>query len=117
MEPDTIPNEPAANGESSVDMEAGTVARTDPTNNRLVTEVGARLKAVRGHRTQREVAERVRSTKMSVSRYESGERVPDAVYLATFCTEFDVDAGWLLLGKGVPPSVTVDLPATGTQGP
>lgn len=38
--------------------------------------VGERLKALRGNRTQKEVAEALGVTMMAVSLYESGERMP-----------------------------------------
>ena len=39
-------------------------------------KIGKRLQALRGSRTQREVAEAVGVTPMAISQYESGERIP-----------------------------------------
>lgn len=39
-------------------------------------KIGKRLQALRGSRTQREVAEAVGVTPMAISQYEAGERIP-----------------------------------------
>jgi transcriptional regulator with XRE-family HTH domain len=39
-------------------------------------DIGAKIKKLRGKRTQREVAEAIGVTPMAISQYEQGERVP-----------------------------------------
>lgn len=39
-------------------------------------QIGSRLKALRGTRSQQEVAQAVGVTPMAISLYESGERIP-----------------------------------------
>lgn len=40
-------------------------------------EIGIRLKELRGSRSQEEVAQAIGVTKMSISQYERGKRVPN----------------------------------------
>ncbi len=45
--------------------------------------IGQRLKALRGDKTQREVAQKLNLTSMAISQYEQGERIPtDNIKLA-----------------------------------
>lgn len=39
-------------------------------------KIGERLRALRGDKTQKEVADAIGTTAMAISNYESGERVP-----------------------------------------
>lgn len=38
-------------------------------------------------------------SKMTLARYETDERKPDADFIIKFCEEYDVSADWLLFGK------------------
>lgn len=60
--------------------------------------LGERLKAVRYRKTQAELAAEMGLSTNTYAMYERDERVPDAVFLASFCQKFSVDPGWLLLG-------------------
>lgn len=64
--------------------------------------IGKRIKQVRQfHRvTQAEMAFRLSITKQTLSRYETGERIPDALWIQKFLNIYEVDANWLLTGCG-----------------
>ena len=64
---------------------------------------GGRLRSVRGRATIKEFADQLGVGKNSLIRYESGERSPDADFVARVCQLFDVDPRWLVLGAGDPP--------------
>lgn len=63
------------------------------------TAIGARIREVRGQSTQQELASLLGVGRVSVARYETGERTPDAVFIARFSVAFDVHPLWLLLGR------------------
>jgi transcriptional regulator with XRE-family HTH domain len=71
------------------------------------TTLSERLKQVRevAGLSQRELAERITAGGVSVSsqtvmRYEQGERVPPADYVAALSRVLSVDAAWVVLGTG-----------------
>lgn len=61
--------------------------------------IGARIREVRGQATQQDIASLLGVGRVSVARYETGERTPDAVFIARFSVAFDVHPLWLLLGR------------------
>ena len=73
----------------------------------MQTTLPERLKAVReaAGLSQRELAERITRDGVAVStqtvmRYELGERVPPADYVAALSCVLSVDAAWVVLGAG-----------------
>lgn len=64
--------------------------------------IGKRIKQVRQFHslTQAEMAFRLSITKQTLSRYETGERIPDALWIQKFLHIYNVDANWLLTGCG-----------------
>lgn len=70
--------------------------------------IGKRIKQVRQfHKvTQAEMAFRLSITKQTLSRYETGERIPDALWIQKFLQMYNVDANWLLTGCGEMKRVT-----------
>lgn len=81
-----------------------------------VAQLGARIRSVRNRLSREEFAERLGSSAVSVRRYETGERLPDAAFLAALVIEFpDVDPRWLLLGEEraavlqLPPKLAIDM--------
>jgi len=73
-----------------------------------LVEIGARIRQVRGSMTQKEFADRLGIGRTSVVRYESGERSPDAVFIARAHALLGVDPIWLLagVGGGATPALT-----------
>ena len=62
-------------------------------------ELGDRIRAVRGKASQEAFAKKVGVHKNTLNRYEKGERVPDAQFLAGMCRRFpDINPAWLLMG-------------------
>ena len=61
-----------------------------------------RLKTVRTNANLniRQFAERIGTTSASVSRYESGERIPSNAVLMAISKEFRVSLAWLKTGEG-----------------
>lgn len=70
-----------------------------PARSEEAAALGARLRAVRGDLTQLAFADRLGVEQKSISRYETGDRWPDAAFLATVARAFAVDPGWLLTGS------------------
>lgn len=72
--------------------------------------LGRRIYLVRRRaRLSREpFAKRIGISAMSLRRYESGDRTPDADTVNAIGEAFDVSVQWLMTGAGIPPS---DLPA------
>jgi len=66
--------------------------------------LGYRLKLVRGKATQQEFADRMGVDKNSIGRYERGERLPDADFLARIRQSQAVNIDWLISGEGEPSS-------------
>ncbi len=64
--------------------------------------IGKRIKLVRQfHKiTQSDMAARLSITKQTLSRYETGERIPDALWIQQFLQIYNVDANWLMTGAG-----------------
>lgn len=73
-----------------------------------LSQVGGRIRLLRGALTQAAFAERLGLERKSVSRYESGQRAPDAIALLRLMTEFGADPAWVLTGGGATPSISAD---------
>lgn len=65
-----------------------------------------RFSVLRGKRTQLEFAEFLGISRASVSFYEKGDRVPDAIILARIASRCNVSADWLL---GLTDNATSDI--------
>lgn len=55
-----------------------------------------RLKQLRGDRTQKEVSDAIGITMVSLSRYETGKRIPDIQMLYKLCVYYNVSSDYLL---------------------
>lgn len=64
----------------------------------MLEALGARLRAARGEMTLEEVAKAIGCNKISVSRYETGQQVPNAAYLLKLADVSKRSACWLLTG-------------------
>lgn len=62
-------------------------------------DLGARLRQIRAHRTQQEMAHVLGVAHRTYANYEREERVPDAEVIARLIAE-GWDANWLLTGEG-----------------
>lgn len=62
--------------------------------------LGERLKKLRGDENQTTFGSRFGASRNTVMRYESGERTPDAEFIAALCKHYSVNPSWLLLGEG-----------------
>lgn len=72
------------------------------------TEIGERIKQVRGALNQRDFAERLGVSKGSISQVEQGKAMPGGEFLLRINQEFGVDVTWLLTGmssNAVPAAV------------
>ncbi|MBE8611506.1 transcriptional regulator [Morganella morganii] len=67
------------------------------------TELSGRLQIIRGEMTQSEFAKLLGIGRTTLIRYESGERIPDAMFLQMLVLKFNIDPSWLLLGIGLAP--------------
>lgn len=61
------------------------------------TEIGARLKVVRGALSQREFADRLGTSSGRVSELEAGRAMPGGDFLIRLYREFNTDITWLLV--------------------
>lgn len=74
-----------------------------PGDDRAAEALGERIKLVRNGRSQEEFARSIGVHKNTLSNYETGNRVPDALVLLQIWKEAsDVNPGWLLTGQGDP---------------
>ncbi len=62
--------------------------------------IGNRLAEVRGNQSREAFAKKLAVHAQTLGRYEKGERVPDADFLARFCKRLKINANWLLLEIG-----------------
>jgi len=60
--------------------------------------IGERIKKIRGNENQTEFGARFGLSRSTILRYETGERVPDADFIAALCKEYDLSSAWLLFG-------------------
>lgn len=65
-------------------------------------QIGQRIRQLRGTLTQVEFAHLLGVNRISIVRYEGGERTPDAEFLAAVGERFEVDPMWLLTGAERP---------------
>jgi transcriptional regulator with XRE-family HTH domain len=68
------------------------------------SEIGERLKKARGDVSQAKITKRYGLGKNTLSNYETGVTAPKLDFLMQFIQDFNLDANWLLLGEGEPPS-------------
>lgn len=68
---------------------------SDPTSG-----FGERIRRVRGSVPMPEFAQVFGIHKNTLARYEKGESLPDAGFLAQLCKAYDISPSWILLGKG-----------------
>lgn len=80
---------------------SGQTSPAELSTEQLRADVGARIKEVRGSEDQGEFAATVGVSPGTLGRYERGERLPDAEFLAAIALKRDVSADWLL--TGAPP--------------
>lgn len=66
--------------------------------------IGARIRIIRGNVPQDEFAKRHGVNRNTLGRYEKGTNDPNASFLASLIDAYGVDANWLLLGVGEPPT-------------
>lgn len=81
------------------------------------TTIGLRIREVRGAATQQEFANQLGVGRVSVARYETGERTPDAEFVSRLNTICGVDPMWLLLGRTGGTAVAPAAPAPSDTPP
>jgi len=66
--------------------------------------IGDRLKWIRERNdfNQKELAKILKTTVVTISRYEGNDRNPSIDFLSRFGKEFNISADWLLYGEGEP---------------
>lgn len=67
--------------------------------------VGERIKVCRGALTQAAFADRLGVARKTVTRWESGEVLPDGASLLALLREFAVDPAYLLMGRQEAPAM------------
>lgn len=70
----------------------------------MTQTVGGRIRAIRGTRGVAEFADALGVNRKTVARWEADEALPDGASLLALNEKFGADAGWVLTGKGEPPS-------------
>jgi transcriptional regulator with XRE-family HTH domain len=65
-----------------------------------MSDLGNRLKEVRGRLSRDRFAEIMGVARNSIQRYEAGETTPDADFIKSVCTAFGIKSHWLLFGSG-----------------
>lgn len=64
------------------------------------TPFGARLKKIRGHKSQADFAASIGITQRAVVNYETGGRLPTGTVLRKICEQYGISEEWLLNGTG-----------------
>jgi len=69
--------------------------------------IGKRIRAARRLKSmsQQELADALQVNKSTIVRYEKGERVPDALFLARLSQITGVSTDWILKGEGQGPGI------------
>lgn len=80
-----------------------TSSRTFVSGDRVRSDVGERIAAVRGSVSQAKFADVLGVTVKTVSRWESGDSIPDGPSLLALMEKFGADPAWLLTGAGAVP--------------
>ena|GEM_PF-1251933 len=78
--------------------------------------IGQRIRETRGKATQQEFASRLGVGRVSVARYETGERTPDAEFVARISVVCGVDPMWLLVGQQRPIEAREPTPSYAVPG-
>lgn len=68
--------------------------------NTQMSRLGERIRSVRGAISQTEFSNTFGINQNTLSRYERGERTPDAEFIALICERFGISPVWLLFGTG-----------------
>jgi len=62
--------------------------------------IGERIRELRGKETQVQWEVRFGVTRDTIRRYERGTNPPDADFIAILCEAYNINANWLITGKG-----------------
>lgn len=71
-----------------------------PATLRTAKEVGEMIKEMRGERSQQEIADALGCTKMAISQYETGARIPNDTMKVSIANYFGVTVGSLFFTQG-----------------
>ena len=71
-----------------------------PATLRKTEEVGRTIKEMRGNRSQQEIADALGCTKMAISQYENGQRMPNDDMKVSIANYFGVTVGSLFFTQG-----------------
>lgn len=71
-----------------------------PATLRKAEEVGRVIKEMRGNRSQQEIADALGCTKMAISQYENGQRMPNDDMKVSIANFFGVTVGSLFFTQG-----------------
>jgi len=71
-----------------------------PATLRKTEEVGRAIKEMRGNRSQQEIADALGCTKMAISQYENGQRMPNDDMKVSIANFFGVTVGSLFFTQG-----------------
>ncbi len=71
-----------------------------PATLRTTEEVGRAIKEMRGTRSQQEIADALGCTKMAISQYENGQRMPNDDMKVSIANFFGVTVGSLFFTQG-----------------
>ncbi|MBR1623047.1 MAG: helix-turn-helix transcriptional regulator [Pseudobutyrivibrio sp.] len=71
-----------------------------PATLRKAEEVGRAIKEMRGNRSQQEIADALGCTKMAISQYENGQRMPNDDMKVSIANFFGVTVGSLFFTQG-----------------
>ena len=62
--------------------------------------IGERIRELRGNESQAQWESRFGVTRNTIRRYESGKNPPDTDFITALCEAYNVNAHWLVTGKG-----------------
>ena len=62
--------------------------------------LGERIKMARGTISQTVFSDQLGVTQNTLSRYERGQRIPDAGFIIELCKKFNISPDWILFGEG-----------------
>lgn len=75
--------------------------------------LGERIKIARGTVSQTVFSDQLGVTQNTLSRYERGQRIPDAGFIIDLCKKFNISANWILFGEGEKTRSTGSSPQIG----
>lgn len=87
------------------------------TKKRCEMSLGDRLKIVRGNESQKDFGSKYGVNANTIFRYENDQNPPNAEFISAVCSDYRVNANWLLFGEGEKNREGVVVEPQASEGP